>query len=74
MKTSIGKRIGSGILALAITASMYVGGSVSVFAGDTLPYLGDSAKGENQPYQHGAVPGAFAGSGAFARADSAAKS
>ena len=43
MKTSIGKRIGSGILALAITASMYVGGSVSVFAGDTLPYLGDSA-------------------------------
>ncbi|MCI5924753.1 MAG: discoidin domain-containing protein [Oscillospiraceae bacterium] len=53
MKTSIGKRIGSGILALAITASMYVGGSVSVFAGDTLPYLGDSAKGENQPYQHG---------------------
>lgn len=53
MKTSIGKRIGSGILALAITASMYVGGSVSVFAGDTLPYPGDSAKGENQPYQHG---------------------
>lgn len=25
----------------------------SVYAGDTLPYTGESAKGVNQPYQHG---------------------
>ncbi|MGG4501610.1 endo-beta-N-acetylglucosaminidase [Paenibacillus polymyxa] len=27
--------------------------SPSVYAGDTLPYKGESAKGPNQPYQHG---------------------
>lgn len=27
--------------------------SPSVYAGDTLPYEGESAKGPNQPYQHG---------------------
>ncbi len=53
MKTGMGKRIGSGILALALTATMYVGSSASVFAGDTLPYIDHSAKGENQPYSHG---------------------
>ena len=53
MKTSIGKRIGSGVLALALTATLYVGGSASVFASDTLPYLGESARGDNQPYGHG---------------------
>ena len=49
MKTSIGKRIGSGVLALALTATLYVGGSASVFAGDTYPYVGESAPGDNQP-------------------------
>ncbi|MCI5923407.1 MAG: hypothetical protein SOR38_03680 [Oscillospiraceae bacterium] len=53
MKTSIGKRIGSGVLALALTATLYVGGSASVFAGDTYPYVGESAPGDNQPYLHG---------------------
>lgn len=52
MKTSIGKRIGSGVLALALTATLYVGGSASVFAGDTYPYVGESAPGYNQPYLH----------------------
>ena len=53
MKRGIGKRIGSGLLALAMTATMYVGAAGSVLAGDTYPYLGESASGENQPYQHG---------------------
>lgn len=53
MTTSIGKRILSGVLAVALAATTYVGSSMSVFASDTLPYLGESARGENQPYGHG---------------------
>lgn len=53
MKRGIGKRIGSGLLALAMMATMYVGTASSVLASDTLPYLGESARGANQPYAHG---------------------
>ena len=35
-----------------MTASMASTGMVAQ-AGDTLPYLGDAARGENQPFQHG---------------------
>ena len=43
------KKVLAAFLALAITAS-----SMPIaLASDTLPYLGESARGENQPYQHG---------------------
>lgn len=43
------QKIFSAFLALAI-----VGSTVPLaHAGDTYPYVGESAKGENQPYQHG---------------------
>ena len=43
------KKVLAAFLALAITAS-----SMPVaLAGDTYPYVGESAKGDNQPYQHG---------------------
>ena len=50
MKRKNGKRIVSAVLALAITASTI---TTTVYAGDTYPYVGEAAKGENQPYQHG---------------------
>ena len=45
-----GKRIVAAALAMAITASTI---TTTVYAGDTYPYVGEAAKGENQPYQHG---------------------
>jgi len=35
------------------SALLIPAGAPSVLAGDTLPYTGESAKGPNQPYQHG---------------------
>ena len=43
------KKVLAAFLALAITASSMP----FALASDTLPYLGESARGENQPYQHG---------------------
>lgn len=40
-------------IAAALTTAMAFSFTTPALAGDTLPYLGDSAKGENQPYQHG---------------------
>lgn len=43
------QKVLAAFLALAITAS-----SMPIaHAGDTYPYVGESAKGDNQPYQHG---------------------
>ena len=52
MKSKNLKRALSVTLALTITAGVTTPALVAR-AGDTLPYLGESAKGENQPYQHG---------------------
>lgn len=41
------------ILAAFLTLAMAAGTIPSAFASDTLPYLGESARGENQAYQHG---------------------
>lgn len=41
------------MIALSVTMTMLISMSSAVFAGDTYPYVGESAKGENQPYQHG---------------------
>ena len=49
-RTKNGKRIVAAALAMAITASTI---TTTVYAGDTYPYVGEAAKGENQPYQHG---------------------
>ena len=46
------KKIVSASLAMAIAAGVTTPALVAN-AGDTYPYLGESAKGENQPYQHG---------------------
>ena len=40
-------------IAAALTTAIALGYAVPAHASDTLPYLGESAKGENQPYQHG---------------------
>ena len=48
-----GKRIGSGFLALTMILVLLLGSTVTVFAGDTYPYVGASAEGENQPTLHG---------------------
>lgn len=40
-------------IAAALTTAIALGYAVPAKAGDTLPYLGESARGENQPYQHG---------------------
>lgn len=57
MKKRIGKGLGKKAIAGAISASMVIGAvmtnPVPAMAGDTLPYLGESKRGENQPYQHG---------------------
>ena len=45
----IRKRILSGAMALIMTATLFVGTSFSVFAGDTLPMLGDEARKAEQP-------------------------
>ena len=52
MKSTNLKRALSAALALAITAGVSTPALVAK-ASDTLPYLGESARGENQPYQHG---------------------
>ena len=44
-----GKRALAAILAVLMAASS----APFAMASDTLPYLGESARGENQPYQHG---------------------
>ena len=49
----MGKRLGSGFLALALVLGLLLGSMGSVFAGDTYPYVGESAEGENQPTLHG---------------------
>ena len=38
-----GKRIGSGFLALTMILVLLLGSTVTVFAGDTYPYVGASA-------------------------------
>ncbi len=43
----------STVLAFMSGLSLLFGSSAVVYAGDTYPYIGESAKGENQPYQHG---------------------
>lgn len=40
-------------LVLAVVASSSVLGIGGVYASDTLPYLGESARGQNQAYEHG---------------------
>jgi len=58
MKRFRGKKVLTKTLAGVLSASMVIGGmaldnSIKVYAGDTLPYQGKSARGVNQPYQHG---------------------
>ena len=43
------KKIFASFLALSMAAAVIP----SAFASDTLPYLGESARGENQAFQHG---------------------
>ena len=45
----LGRRAMAAFLALVMAASS----APFAMAGDTYPYVGESAKGENQPYQHG---------------------
>lgn len=49
----MGKRLGSGLLALMLVLGLLLGSMGTVFAGDTYPYVGESAEGENQPTLHG---------------------
>ncbi len=49
----MGKRLGSGLLALMLVLGLFLGSMGTVFAGDTYPYAGESAEGENQPTLHG---------------------
>lgn len=49
----MGKRLGSGLLALMLVLGLLLGSMGIVFAGDTYPYVGESAEGENQPTLHG---------------------
>lgn len=48
MKT-MKKRVLSGIMAVLMASTMFVGSSFSVFAGDTLPMQGDEARKAEQP-------------------------
>ncbi len=52
-KKFMGKRLGSGLLALTLVLGLLLGSMGTVFAGDTYPYVGESAEGENQPTLHG---------------------
>ena len=52
MKHLIRRRIASAATAGLILASSVLS-AMPVLAGDTYPYVGEAAKGENQPYQHG---------------------
>lgn len=47
------RKTGKKMMAAALMAALTLGCAVPVSASDTLPYLGESARGENQPYQHG---------------------
>ncbi len=45
--------MGKMALAAALAVALSFGTAGVALAGDTYPYVGESAKGENQPYQHG---------------------
>lgn len=47
------KRIVATAIATTITTGLMYSFPEVAYAGDTLPYEGESAKGENQPYAHG---------------------
>ncbi len=47
------KRNGKRALAALLAVLMAASSAPFALAADTLPYIGESAKGENQPYQHG---------------------
>ena len=47
------KRNGKRALAALLAVLMAASSAPFAMAADTLPYIGESAKGENQPYQHG---------------------
>lgn len=47
------KKATSLFLAVTLIATSVISGTVNVHASDTLPYLGDSARGTNQAYAHG---------------------
>ncbi|MNS19428.1 Glycosyl hydrolase family 85 [compost metagenome] len=53
-RSTIHKVFSSKTTVLALTSAMFISSFASIAqAGDTLPYQGESAKGANQPYQHG---------------------
>ena len=45
----MGKRLGSGLLALMLVLGLLLGSMGTVFAGDTYPYVVESSECENQP-------------------------
>ena len=47
------KRNGKRALAALLAVLMAASSAPFAMAADTLPYIGESAKGENQPHQHG---------------------
>ena len=47
------KKVASLFIAFSLIFTSVVSGAGNVFASDTLPYLGDGAKGANQAYEHG---------------------
>lgn len=47
------KRLVAMAMAATVTTGLLASFPQVVYAGDTLPYEGESAKGENQPYAHG---------------------
>ncbi len=58
MKESLATKRGlKRVLSLLLTTTMVTStvflGTANAYASDTLPYLGDSARGINQPYEHG---------------------
>ena len=49
----IKRRALKGKVTALVAAASVLGTSMPVLASDTLPYIGESAKGENQAYAHG---------------------
>lgn len=47
------KRLVAMAMAATVTTGLLASFPQIAYAGDTLPYEGESAKGENQPYAHG---------------------
>lgn len=47
------KKVTSLFLAVSLIVTSAISGTINVHASDTLPYLGESAKGTNQAYGHG---------------------